>query len=376
MKKIFVFLMIVFSLTLVNCKKEENSIDELNRLLKEEKLEAAKNKLKTKLAKKHETDEILSNATPKLKRELSMSNDRNRIVWTEDNNVYFRDLANPLTKKLVFPSPPVNISVSYDAEYAIIYFPLPNGAGCKMLSVPLIENKQSFVSNSFVSCDTDGGISHDGTYIYYFLGDDLYQEITSENGNLKVLIDKKFFDKQFSNIRNRYHFYPIGKTFLIFSGAGGAYTLYWFNPKQNVVEKLATDVASSKLHYGNYKDAYFISGTIGNLYLNEVKFSTVGKPTIHQLVSITHKEAKSFPTSTKGEFIANDSGNIFVWGNGKPKKNLPILTESFWVVARNGIIFEDDKKELILSSMSFTEEDWEYLNLYKKVDEESKKNDE
>jgi hypothetical protein len=355
-------------LLFVNCKKEEvDPFADIDKLVEDEKFEIAKEKIQKKLSTARKKDEILSAKRTSQKRVLELSNDRNRVVWLEDRSIIFRDLANPLIKSMVFPQSPENLSISSEGEFALLLFPLPNNAGCKMMVVSLIEVKESYVSNTYVSCSHHGGISSDGTMIYYFVEDNLYQESISDPKSAKLIVEKKFFEYPFLNIKKKFFIYPIGKTFLIFVGNGGAYYMYWFDPRKNAVEKLVDDVSTPRMYFGFGRNAFFISGTVGNLYLKEIKFTSYGKPQTQRGFSITMAETNPWPTSNLDEFISGQNGQLYLWGPGKAKKNLPLIAERFWVVARDQIIYEDFNGDLVLTNSTFSEDDWHILDLYKQV---------
>jgi hypothetical protein len=84
------------------------------------------------------------------------------------------------------------------------------------------------------------------------------------------------------------------------------------------------------------------------------------------------RSGNPFPTTKPNEFISGKSGSIYKWGINSKKKVYPIIAEKFWVVARDYIIYENNAKELILTSTEFSPEDWKLLDLYKQVKQKSK----
>lgn len=361
------FFIILFFI-LFGCEKEvEDPLKDIDYLIENEKYEIAKEKVKSKLSSKRPNDTLLSEKTGGHKRIVDLSNDRNRIVWVQDKNIVFRDLANPLVKSLVFPQSAVGLSVSAEAEHALVLFPLPNSAGCRMVAVPLIENRNSYVSSSYVSCSNRAGITSDGTMIYYFIEDNLYMESTSEPKISRMIFDKKSFEYPYPNIKKKYYIYPIGKTFLILIGNAGSYILFWFDPKKSTVERIAEDVASPRIFYGNGKNLFFVSGTVGEVRFRELRFSYYGKPSLQPGLQINLSETNSWPMSTSDRFIAGHKGQLFIWGKEEPKKHIPILANHFWIVARDQIAYEDGEGKLVLTSNSFTEEDWKALDVYRMI---------
>lgn len=352
--------------------KNDTAVKDIDTLIEDEKFSQAQDKIKNQLQTKRASDEILSSKKPANPRIIEMSNDRNRIVWTEDKQITFRDLANPLSKSLTFPDIPEMVSVSSEAEYAIVLFKLPNGAGCRMVNVSLIEPKPSYLSDTYVSCKNRCAISSDGSSIYYFINENLYEESLKDPKKPKLLVPKEKFESAYPNIKNRTHIYSIGKTFLIFYGNAGVYNLYWFNPKENGITKLASDIITPKLYYGNGKNAFVLSGVVGSLLLKEIKYTAYGEPNISKGFSISYNELNPFPTTKANEFISGKSGSIYRWGTSISKKIYPILAEKFWVVARDYILYENNSQELILTSTEFSPEEWKLLELYKQVKQKNK----
>jgi hypothetical protein len=356
------FLIVIF----LFCKNE-NRVSELDELIEKEKFNTAEDKIQTILETKKKSDEVLSSKKPVKNRILEVSNDRNRIVWLEDKQINFRDFANPMSKNLTFPDLPESLSISTEAEYALTSFPLPSGSGCKMVNVSLIEPKPSYFSDTYINCKNRPAVSYDGSTIYYFINDNLYEESIFDPKKPKLLVSKEKFEVVYPNLKNKALIFPIAKSFIIFFGNAGAYILYWFNPMNNSIEKLGTEISSPKLYYANGKSAYLLGGVVGSVYLRELKFTSHGKPTLSAGFLISSNDLNPFPTSQANQFISGKSGSIYKWGPGITKKTLPILAEKFWVVARDFIVYENKKKELILTSTEFTEEDWKILELYNKT---------
>ncbi|MCC6275999.1 MAG: hypothetical protein IT569_09095, partial [Leptospiraceae bacterium] len=130
-------------------------------LIESEKFDSAREKIRAKLEGLKSTDEIISSSKPLNPRILEMSNDRNRIVWTEDRKVIFRDLANPLVKSKETGDLLEWISVSSEAEFAIAAIKLVNGSGCRLKAISFLEPKETYDSGAFVACSNKGAISSD-----------------------------------------------------------------------------------------------------------------------------------------------------------------------------------------------------------------------
>ena len=360
------FLLFLTISILLFCKKED-TIQDIDQLIEKEKFNSAQDKIKSILENKKSNDEILSYKKNLKPRILEVSNDRNRIVWLDDKQIQFRDLANPQVKSLSFPDLPEGMSISSNAEYVLLHFPLPSGSGCRMVNISLLEPKPSYFSETYVSCRNKTAVSYDGSSIYYFINDNLYEESIFEPKKPKLIISKERFDSVVPGMKNRTHIFPIAKTFLIFFGNAGLYYLYWFNPQNHSIEKLANDITAPRIYYSNGKSGFVLGGVIGNHHIKEIKYTSHGKPSIGVSHQVGYGELNPNPTSKIGEFISGKSGNIYKWGFGIPKKTLPIISDRFWVVARDFIVYENKNKELILSSTEFTDEDWKLLDLYDKT---------
>lgn len=365
MKKIYILMILILGL---QCRKQ-TEVEKIDVLLSSEKFSKAEETARSRLSTKHSNDEYLSKE-PAKDRVVQFSNDRNRVVWTEGRQLQFRDLANPLSKTIGLNETAENLSISSDAEHALISVSAANGTACRLLAVSILEKKKSHLSESFVHCKNQFGISKDGTHIYYILDSSLYAEETSGAKNHKVLLDKRYFPETVHSVRNRYYFRPIGNNFLIFSGDAGAYNVYWFDVRKNGMEKI-TDAASPLFYYGSGKNAYFIRGHIGNFNAQELLFSAYGRPTLSDSFSVSIKETVLWPVSENNEFVSLVDGKTVLWTPGGKKKELPLLAKHIYLSARDNIIYETSDGYLMRTSMDFSEEDWKALELYKKTKEKT-----
>lgn len=333
-------------------------------MLDDEKYETANQRIKEKFSTKKVEDELLSSKSTKERHLVEISNDRNRVVYTQDKTIFFKDLANPLTKQISFSQIPFNLSISSDAEHALVSIPIPNGIGCRLFAVSLLESKEAYSSKSIIPCYHHGGITSDGNTIYYFIDDSLYLESTIENKSAKLIRDKKFFSPVANGIKSKFYIYPIGKTFLIFMGDGGVYHLFWLDPKKQEEEKLMDNVATPKIFYGNGKNTYIVTGSVGELFSQELKLSAYGKPIPGNKIQINHERTNPWPTSIPEEFISSFEGEVFRWKEDKKIKTYPLFVNNFWVVARDQIIFIDRNNDLVLTSLEFAETDYKLLEIY------------
>lgn len=108
-----------------------------------------------------------------------MSEDRNRIVWTEDEKIIFRDIPNPLVKSITLKEAPFDFRISNNAEFTLVSFRLKNTKGCRMKALSMLNDDMDYNSGAHIACRNSGGITKDGSYIYYFIDESLYKEKTS-----------------------------------------------------------------------------------------------------------------------------------------------------------------------------------------------------
>lgn len=360
--------MIICSVWMLRCRKQ-SEVEKIDVLLNSEKFSKAEETARNRLSTRHSNDEYLSKE-PVKDRVVQLSNDRNRAVWTEGKQIQFRDFANPLSKTIGLNETAENLSISSDAEHALISVPAANGTACRLLAVSILEKKKSYLSESFVHCRNQYGISSDGTRIYYIMDSSLYSEEVSEVKNHRVVLDKRHFPETVHSVRNRYYFRPIGHSFLIFSGDAGSYNVYWLDVRKNSLEKI-TDAASPLFYYGSGKNAYFIRGHIGSLNAQEIVFSAYGRPSLADSFSVSVRETVLWPVSENNEFVSLVDGKAVLWSPGGRKKELPLLAKSIYLSARDNIVYETSDGYLMKTSMEFSEEDWKALELYKKTKEKT-----
>ncbi|EMO11229.1 putative lipoprotein [Leptospira borgpetersenii str. Noumea 25] len=84
--------LILFTISCFNfCKSShETFVEEIQELVEQEKYEKASERLKEKLQSPKERDELLSKEVPDSARIIEFSNDRLKLVWTEDQKIFFR----------------------------------------------------------------------------------------------------------------------------------------------------------------------------------------------------------------------------------------------------------------------------------------------
>lgn len=358
------FLIILFFLG--NCKsKQESLIEEIQELIEEEKYEKGTELLKNYLSHPRSDAEILSKEKPESPRIVELSSDRKRLVFVEDNKLTIRDLnegGGSESRKL--DEIPASVAVSVKANFALSEYPM--ASGCRLLALSLKDESLQYESGAQISCRNRGGISDDGSKIFYFVDNQLYEEKTVEPRTPKLVLGKEKIAPPFPNLKSRFYLYPIGKDFLLFSGNAGSYTLYYFQPDKKIADKIDQEVISPQLYYGPDNSAFYLGGTIGRLHLRRVQYGK-GKPTISKLFTVSRKEINPWKLSAKNEFLSNYSGKVHLWGPMRKSQILPLLCERTWVVHPERVLCETESGSLYLTGLEFPDNDWTLMKLYEEV---------
>ncbi|EKR75041.1 hypothetical protein [Leptospira noguchii] len=372
LKQVFIkknTILVLFAIYFFNfCKSShETFIEEIQELVEQEKYEKASEKLKEKLQFPKDRDELLSAEAPDSARIIEFSNDRLKLVWTEDQKIFFQDLAAGENNSRSLDQIPSNLSLSQNANYALVEYTMQASGGCRYVAISLKDSSLSYEAGAQVSCKSRGSILPDGSKIYYFVDDNLYEEKTVEPRKPVLVLNKEKIVSPFPNLKTRFLMYPSGNSFLIFSGNAGAYNLYWFHPFQKTAEKIDKDILSPILYYGNGENAYYVGGEIGKLHLRRINFSSKTKPVITKLFTVSRKEINPWKLSKKNEFLSGYSGKVHLWGPAKKSQNLPILCERVLLTGDDRIVCEAEPGQLFLSKLDFQPEDWSIWKLYEEV---------
>lgn len=359
---------ISLSLLISQCRsKHETFLEEVNQYLEVQKFEKALTIIQNKLESKRDSDEVISRTSPKRERVLRMSEDRNRIVWSEDEKLIYRDIPNPMVKTKTLSSLPFDFRISNNAEFALVSFRLKNTKGCRMKAISMLNEDVDFDSGAHIACRNSGGITRDGKYIYYFIDESLYKEKTESPRKPIKVLDASKIAPPFSKLRNKYSLLPIEDNFILMTGIAGSYNMYYLQTKNDTIELISKDILSPKLYYGNGNSFFAIGGKIGSWYLREVEYSAGKKPKINKGFSISRREIEPWKTSNKKDFLSFYNKSIYKWGPLAKKIEYPIQCERGWGVARDYIIYENKIGELVLANTTYSEEDWAVLDLYKEV---------
>ncbi|PJZ71539.1 hypothetical protein CH373_00185 [Leptospira perolatii] len=362
----FQVIYLIFLISILgSCKsKQESLIEEIQELLEEENYETAAETLKGYLVKPKSDDEVLASDKPDSPRIVELSHDRKRLVWVDDSKLTLKDMMDGNTDSTNLDEVPASVAVSLNANFALAEYPMQNG--CRLFAISLKDGSLHYESGAQISCRNRGGILDNGSKIFYFVDNQLYEEKTEEPRNPKLLLSKEKIAPPFPNLKSRYFLYPVGRDFLLFSGNGGSYNMYYFQPEKKQVEKLDQEAISPLLYYGPGDTAFYIGGSIGRLHLRRVHYGK-GKPTVSKLFTISRKEINPWKLAAKNEFFSNYSGRVHLWGPMRKSQVLPLLCERTWVVEPERILCENENGELFLSGFEFSEEDWTLMKLYEEV---------
>ncbi|WP_244594441.1 hypothetical protein [Leptospira ryugenii] len=343
---------------------------EIEELISKEKYEKALDLLKERLSENRPSAEIISKSKPNQPRIFQMSEDRRKIVWTENKTVFYKDLITDTQKNLELKIRPELLHISGNAEFAIIQYPLRQKGGCVIYAYSLLNITVEYESAVHIPCKTGMGISPKGDKIFYFFENDLYEERTSHPKNPKKIISFDQFPPPFPKLKTNLQLASIGEDWLVWSGAGGAYNLYLYQSQTKKVQLLSKDVVLPKITYNNGHSGYIVTGKIGDLYLKEIEYSTNRIPFLGRGIPISTREAYSWKLANKDEFVTgnqNEPLQPMKWKVLGKKEHLPLFLERFWVVDGDRIIYENAQGELILDQLNFSQEDYIMLDYYKKV---------
>ncbi|MDZ4724992.1 MAG: hypothetical protein SH817_02460 [Leptospira sp.] len=368
-------LVLTFLIFLTNCKTEhENLVSEIEDLISREKYEKALILISERLSATRSTAEILSKSKPNQPRLLQLSEDRRRVVWTENKTIYFRDLITDKAENIELKIRPENFQISNNAEYAILQYPLKQKGGCAIYAYSLLNITVEYESGVHIPCKTGMGITQKGDKILYFFENNLYEERTSHPKIPKKAVSFDLFPPPFPKLKTNLQLASLGEDWLIWSGAGGAYNLYFLQSKTMKITFLSKDIVLPRITYNNGSSAYVVGGKVGDLYLREIEYSQNRIPSLHRGIPVSTREATSWKLTGKDEFLTgnqNEPLQPMKWKVLGKKEHLPFFLERFWVITGDRIIYENKAGELVLDNLIFGPEDFVMLDYYKKVKKSS-----
>jgi len=364
------FFLILIS-SLIDCRsKHESLISELDELISREKYEKALTLIQERLSANRSSAEVISKSKPNQPRLLQLSEDRTKVVWTENKTIFYKDLISDKTANLELKIRPESLQIAKNAEYAILQYPLKQKGGCAIYAYSLLNITVEYESAVHIPCNTGMGISEKGDKIFYFFENDLYEEKTSHPKLPKKIITTEQFAPPFPKLKTNLQLASIGEDWLIWSGAGGSYNLYVLQTKTLKVNLLSKDIVIPRVIHHNGSQAYVVGGKIGDLYLREIEYSSNRFPSISRGIPISTREAISYRLTAKDEFIAsnqNDPQQPMKWKVLGKKEHLPFFLERLWGIAGDRMIYESKSGELIIDHLIFSEEDFAMYEYFKKV---------
>ena len=245
-----------------------------------------KKKFKKKLRSPRKTSYILSKDIPKNPRLISITRNQEKITWVQDNKIYFQELyklnsEQSTVKSINLLEYPNSFSISDSGWFILIEYNLKEKKGCRLIvrSFDPDKKKMRYESGANITCKNKPSISNDGTKIYYFVDNNLYEEETEKFPNPKIIVTRKDLLPPYPKLKIKLYMYPIdSESFIIFSGNAGAYNLYYFNPRlPKKISLITKGVLTYKYYYGGEKYGFFIKGVIGNMFLYSLKYDTSEK---------------------------------------------------------------------------------------------------
>lgn len=369
--KLFSFHIPIVALFLFSCQsKHESLVSEIEDLISKEKYEKAMVLLQDRLSANRPTSEILSKNKPNQPRLFALSEDRTKIVWTENKTLFFKDLVNDNRNSIELKLRPDSIQVSANGNYVAVQYPLKQYGGCALFGYSTSDSSLEHESIVHIPCKTGMTISNSGDLLLYFFENQLFVEKTGNSSKPEKFLSGDLFPTPFPKLKTHYHITSIGNEFLVWSGIAGSYNLFFLNLETKRVVLLSKDIILPRFYYNNGNSGYVVGGKIGDLYLKEVVYHQGKTPSINRGIPIVTREAFSWRMSGKDEFIAtnqNDPNQPMKWKVSGKKEHFPFFIERLWGVASDKIVYESKRGELVLDDLVFSAEDWMIYEYFKKV---------
>ncbi|TGM02218.1 hypothetical protein [Leptospira jelokensis] len=367
----FFFFIILTLFTLSHCQsKHESLVSEIEDLIAKEKFEKALVLLQDRLSSNRSSAEILSKNKPNQPRLFAVSEDRTKIVWTENKTLFFKDLVNDNRNSIELKLRPDSIQLSANGNYVAVQYPLKQYGGCALFGYSTTDSTLEHESIVHIPCKTGMAISNSGDLLLYFFENQLFLEKTGKSSKPERFLSSELFPSPYPKLKIQYHISSIGNEYLIWSGVGGAYHLFFLNVESKRVSLLSKDIVLPKFYYNSGNSGYVVGGKIGDLYLKEVIYLQGKSPSINRGIPIVTREAYSWKLTGKDEFITtnqNDPNQPMKWKVSGKKEHFPFFLERLWGVAGDKIVYESKRGELVLDDLNFSEEDWKIYEYFKKV---------
>lgn len=345
-------------------------MNEIEELIAKEKYEKALVLLQDRLSSNKPTAEILSKNRPNQPRLFISSEDRTKIIWTENKTLFYKNLITDSSHQKELKLRPDSIQTSANGQYVAVQYPLRQYGGCAIFGYSTSNSDIEHESMVHIPCKTGMGISNNGDTLIYFFENNLFLERIGKVAKPEKLLPGELFSTSFPKLKTHFYIAPIGNEFLVWSGIGGSYNLYYLNVELKKVSLVSKDIVLPKIYHNNGNQAYVIGGKIGDLYLKEINYQSGKTPNISRGIPIVTREAFSWKLSGKDEFITmnqNEPNQPMKWKVLGKKEHFPFFIERMWGVAGDRIVYENKKGELVLDDLNFSKEDWDMYEFYKKV---------
>lgn len=350
--------------------QHESLIEEIEDLIQKEKYEKALALLYDRLSANRPNAEILSKNKPNLPRLLVVSEDRTKVVWTENKTLFAKDIVLGTSHKRELKLRPDSIQISNNGKFVSVQYPLKQMGGCAIFSYSTFDSELEHESIAHIPCKTGMAPSSDGSKLFYFFEGQLFFEEIGKKQKPQAYLSADKFPPPFPKLKHNFHIVSIGNEYLIWSGIAGTYHLYHLQPSTKKVTLVSKDIVVPRFYYDSLGSGFVVAGKIGDLYLKEVKYTSGKQPTISRGIPIANREAYSWKLPGKEEFLStnmNEPNQPMKWKVLGKKEHFPFFLERVWSVMGDRMLYENKRGELILDDLNFTEQDKLMYEYYKKV---------
>ncbi len=348
---------------------------EIDELILKEKYAKALSLLENRLYFKHETKWKLSESKLIGKRIVRLSENRQVLIWAEEQTLFRWTLAEDKVESKSFPYIISDFAISGNGQMAVLQHKSNTANVCKITAYSFTDLSLLYESESYLDCNASFAISDGGNQIFYFLENDLFSEKTSLPKNpIRVAVESQY-PPPFPKLKSKISILPFSGEFLIFSGIGGSYSLYQFNPNKEKLTLLSKEIVSPIYLPFEHQFGYVVSGKIGDLNLQPLVV-TNNKTFLTKGFGIGYSFIHSQRLSTKDTFILSTKESprlLQRWILGSKKESLPLFVERFWVLSNDLIAYENKVGDLVVGNLVFEEDEWkalEYFNKVRKMKEE------
>lgn len=338
-------------------------------LIQKEKYSKALSILENRLSFKHAVMWKLSDSKNPTKRTIRLSENREIIVWSENNTLYRWTVKEDKIESKIFAYTLTDFQISANGQMVVLQHKVGNPDICKISAYSFTDPSLVYESESNLDCSSSFAISEGGNQILYFLENDLFTERTSLPKNPVRLLTESQYPAPFPKIKAKVALHPFSNDFLIFSGIGGAYSVSNFSLTKEKLSLLSKEIVSPLYYPIENQFGYLVTGKIGELSFQPLVVSN-GKTILSKGFNISYSLVHSQKLSQKDTFLfaSKDSPKGLVkWSLGSKKEALPIFVERFWVLVGDVLVYENKAGDLLAGSITFEENEWLAFNYYNRV---------